>query len=632
MSYLFLSVSIVLCGGILPFLFIRQFNRMRAVAAFFTATGCLLGLVSAVLLLAGNDQPTISVGFLSSFTLDFKADGLSAFFLMVIFLISFLAAIYGYHYLDKPERAVRIAASHLFFSLLIAAMALVVTAYNIITFLLCWEIMSLASFFLVVHDHEIEENSKAGYLYAVYSQVGALFLLAAFGIMYASTGTLDFAAAASLSEPTKILVFALAFVGFGSKAGVFPFHAWLPHAHPAAPSHISALMSGVMIKTGVYGIVRLYHLLAWHTPLFGQIVIIAGMITGILGVIYALGQQDIKRMLAYSSVENIGIILIALGLGMIGVAAGQPLIAVLGFAGGFLHVLNHSLFKSLLFMGAGMVLHQTGTRAMDQLGGLIKRMPVTGSTFLIGSLAIAGLPPFNGFVSEFLIYMGGFRGAALGKSYFVLSVLAIISLALIGGLALAAFTKVNGVVFQGEPRGVPAQNAAEHGSGMLVPMVILAAACLIVGLFPTFFMALAIRAVAALNLGYGRIPLAPFVPLTANITRAAALFLGVLVLLWILRSFCYRGKTITQAGTWGCGFTRPTARMQYTSSSFAASILNFFSTVAPLKEEHPAIKGRFPAPTHYHSQIQDIAELQITSLIVRPVIFLFDKLRWLQHG
>jgi hydrogenase-4 component B len=633
MSYLFISVLIVLCGGILPFAFIRRFNLMRAVATIFTSAGCLLGLISAVILLLNGTGPSsISYHFLSPFTLDFKVDGLAAFFLMAIFAVCLLAAIYGYHYMDQPERAARIAASHLFFSLLIVAMALVVAASNMLAFMLCWEIMSLASFLLVLHNHESEENRKAGYLYAVYSQVGAMFLFAAFGLMYAATATLDFSAAAGLTEPLKIMVFILALVGFGSKAGVFPLHAWLPHAHPAAPSHISAVMSGVMIKTGIYGIVRLYDLLAWPTPLFGHIVLIAGMISGILGVVYALGQHDLKRLLAYHSVENIGIILIGIGLGMTGVAAGQPLIAVLGFAGGLLHVLNHAIFKSLLFMGAGMVLHQTGTRAMDQLGGLIKRMPVTGATFIIGSIAISGLPPLNGFVSEFLIYMGGFKGVALAKTDFVLSILAVLSLAIIGGLALACFTKVVGVVFQGEPRRAPAIHAAEHGASMLAPMAVLAAACLIIGLFPTLFMTLAIQAVAALNLGYGRIPLEPFLPLGANISRAAALFIGVGLLFWALRVLFYRRKTITQAGTWGCGFTRPTAKMQYTSASYAASIVSFFSPVAPLSEEHPAVEGRFPAPTHYHSQVHDIAEVQVGRLIVRPLLFVFDKLRWLQHG
>jgi hydrogenase-4 component B len=391
-------------------------------------------------------------------------------------------------------------------------------------------------------------------------------------------------------------------------------------------------MSGVMIKCGIYGIVRMYAILDWHTPVFGYIVLIAGMVSGILGVVYALGQHDLKRLLAYHSVENIGIILIGLGVGMIGVASGKPVMAVLGFAGGLLHVLNHAIFKSLLFMGAGMVLHKTGTRTIDILGGLIKKMKITGTTFLIGSLAISGLPPFNGFVSEFLIYLGGFRGVALAKTDLALNLLAIISLAVIGGLALACFTKVVGVVFQGEPRSQAAREVDEKGIAMVVPMVILASACAIIGIFPTLFMTMAIKAAGAIGLGYGRIPLEPFTALTANITRAALLVLILLVIIGVLRYLLYRGKTVTRAGTWGCGFTQPTVKMQYTGSSYAASILDFFRPVAPVSEAHPAINGRFPAKTHYHSHVHDLAELHLERLVVRPVVWLFDRLRWLQHG
>jgi len=525
-----------------------------------------------------------------------------------------------------------VASHYLFFSLLVASMALVVTAANMITFMLCWEIMSLSSFFLVVYRYESDENRSAGYLYFVFSQVGAMFILAAFGVIYAHTGAFGFDEAAILPQTAKLLVFILAFVGFGSKAGVFPFHVWLPHAHPAASSHISALMSGVMIKTGIYGIIRIYTVLDWHAALFGEIVVVAGMVSGILGVVYALGQHDIKRLLAYHSVENIGIILIGIGLGMIGVSSGNPIMAFLGFGGGLLHVLNHALFKSLLFMGAGMVLHRTGTRTIDMLGGLIKKMRITGTTFLVGSLAISGLPPFNGFVSEFLIYMGGFRGIALGQIDFALSLLAIISLAVIGGLALACFTKVVGVVFQGEPRSRAAEEVDEKGASMLVPMVLLAGACLVIGIFPNAFAGMALKAAETLQLGYGRIPLTPFLNLTTNITWTALFFLTVLLLVLAWRILLYRGKTITASGTWGCGFTRPTVKMQYTGSSYASSILAFFGPLAPVEEDHPPIEGLFPRKTHYHSRVHDIAERHMDRLIVNPVLAAFEKLRWLQHG
>lgn len=632
MNQFFLAILVIGCGGILPLFLWRQFALMKAVGVLAIGGGCLFGLVDAWAKLSSPASDAIVFSYLGNFSLAFSMDTLSAFFLIVIFGVSLLAAIYSFHYMSNAQKAMRTAAHYLFFSLLVAAMALVVTAANLITFILAWEIMSLSSFFLVIYNYEAAENRKAGYLYFIFSQVGAMFILAAFGIIYAQSGSFAFKEAAALSESAKILVFVLAFIGFGSKAGVFPFHVWLPHAHPAASSHISAVMSGVMIKTGIYGIVRIYALLDWHTVIFGDIVLIAGMLSGVLGVVYALGQHDIKRLLAYHSVENIGIILIGIGIGMIGVAAGKPVMAVLGFSGGLLHVLNHALFKSLLFMGAGMVLHQTGSRAIDRLGGLIKKMRVTGTTFLIGSLAICGLPPFNGFVSEFLVYMGGFNGVALSGSDFALSLLGIISLAIIGGLALACFTKVVGVVFQGEPRSAVARDAEEKGIMMLVPMVVLAAVCIVIGVFPTLFMTMALKAVASAGLGYGRIPMEPFIVMTANITRAAALFFTLLLLLLALRSLLYRAKTVTSSGTWGCGFTQPTVKMQYTGSSYAASILEFFQPAAPLSESHSPIKGRFPTGTHYHSHIHDLAEKQMEPLVVKPVLWLFDKLRWLQHG
>jgi hydrogenase-4 component B len=633
MNAFLLSVLLIVCGGILSLLLWRQFTLMKVLGALGIGIGCALGLKVAATQLFHPVSQEVTFTYLNTLTLSFNMDALSAFFLIAIFAISLLAALYSFHYMDKKDKALRTSTNYLFFSLLVASMALVVTAGNLITFMLSWELMSLSSFFLVIFNFEAEENRKAGYLYLIFSQVGALFILAAFGVIHAHTGSFGFGDAAKLPDTAKLLVFALAFIGFGSKAGVFPFHVWLPHAHPAASSHISAVMSGVMIKTGIYGIVRMYALLDWHTtPLFGGIVLIAGMISGILGVVYALGQHDLKRLLAYHSVENIGIILIGLGLGMIGVAAGKPVMAVLGFAGGLLHVLNHALFKSLLFMGAGMVLHKTGTRSIDILGGLIKPMKITGTTFLIGSLAISGLPPFNGFVSEFLVYLGGFNGVALGRVEFVLSLLAIISLAIIGGLALACFTKVVGVVFQGEPRSQSAHVVDEKGVTMLIPMLVLAGACALIGVYPHLVLEMAIKAVAAIGLDYGRLPLAPYMELSDNITRAAALFFVIFLVIFGLRRALYAGKSVTRSGTWGCGFAQPTPKMQYTGSSYAASILEFFKPAAPLHEEHPPIRGRFPVKTHYHSQISDVAELHMSRVVVRPVLFLFDKLRWIQHG
>lgn len=630
------ALAVVLAGSVLPLLLGRRLLLIRLVGALGIGLGSLLGCIAAGrMLLAGSSPAPVTLTYLTELDLTLSASPLSAFFLVAIFGISSIAALYSVHYMDDPKRAQRTAAHYLFFGLLVIAMALVVVADGMVPFLLSWELMTISSFFLVMYDHEQEENRRAGYLYFVFSHLGAMFIFAAFGLIFAHTGSLGFEGAASMTDDTKILVFVLALVGFGSKAGVFPVHYWLPHAHPAAPSHISAVMSGVMIKTGIFGILKMVLVLQPSSALFGQILLGLGVVSGILGVVYALGQHDLKRLLAYHSVENIGIILIGLGIGLIGAAEGHPLMAVLGFTGGLLHVLNHALFKSLLFLGAGMVLHQTGIRAIDRLGGLLKGMRITGTTFLIGSLAIAGLPPFNGFISELLVYLGSFQGVPVDHRMLALSLLAIIGLAIIGGLALACFTKVVGVVFQGEPRSKAAQGAKEHGWTMLASMVVLAAACILIGIFPAEVVPWAVAATLSTGLmgpAGEAVSLAPTLELMGNITRVALIFLGALGALALLRLWLYQGKTVTRSGTWGCGYTQPNVRMQYTGSSYAASILAFFGAAAPVREEHQAIEGRFPAATSYHSHVEDVAERNASRFLVRPVMALFDRLRWMQHG
>ena len=610
----------------------RHFSLMKTISVFGITTGCFLGLIQAGRNLSLSEPSSASIDYLDTFSLAFTIDGLAAFFLIAIFLVSMLAAVYSFHYLNSPAHPLRTASSYLFFSILIASMALVVTASNMITFMLFWEMMSLSSFFLVVNDHRNAANRKAGYIYFVFSHAGGMLIFSAFGLMYGFSGSFGFEGAALLPEWGKIIAFSLAVIGFGSKAGVFPFHVWLPQAHPAAPSHISAVMSGVMIKVGIYGILRMYAALNVASPIYGEILVTAGILSGILGVVYAQGQHVLKRLLAYHSVENIGIILIGLGIGMMGKAFGNPVMATLGFAGGLLHVLNHAIFKSLLFMGAGTVIMKTGVRSIDALGGLMKKMPVTGIAFLTGSLAISGLPPFNGFASEFFIYMAGFKGVQLDGTAFILSMMAIISLAVIGGLALACFTKVVGVVFQGEPRCEAAVKADEKGAMMLIPMVVLALACAVIGVFPNLFFLMSLRGVSALHLGYGHIPSAPFLGTTENITLAAAIFLWIVLCILAVRYFLYRHKRVTRAATWGCGFTRPTAKMQYTGTSYARSILDFFRPLAPMSQDYPEVQNLFPKPTHYHSNISDVAEKSMDVVIVRPVLLFFDKLRWVQNG
>ncbi|MGA2480685.1 MAG: proton-conducting transporter membrane subunit, partial [Spirochaetia bacterium] len=460
-------------------------------AAAASLVGCAVTVVG---LFRGGEQGmsipwNTAVG--ASFSVGF--DALSGFFLLAIYFLSAACALFGAGYLGLPGRGTvsggertasgiaatagaRSQGSHWFFySMLVASMALVMMARNAVLFLFAWEIMSLSSWLLVTWEHEKEGVRQAGITYLVATQIGTAFLLVMFlllGVGSAEGGAanavgagaanaagledaaaLDFSRFSGIGAPVAGAVFLLALVGFGTKAGIVPLHVWLPEAHPAAPSHVSALMSGVMIKTGIYGIVRVLTFLAAPAPWWGWTLAVLGAVSGIIGVLFALAQHDMKRLLAYHSVENIGIICMGLGIGLLGVSYGAPVVAVLGFAGGLLHVLNHVLFKGLLFLGAGSAAHATGTREIDHLGGLLKKMPLTGIAFLVGAAAICGLPPLNGFVSELLIFIGALRAVALPMVPQAVAAAAVVgALALISGLAAACFTKAFGITFLGEAR------------------------------------------------------------------------------------------------------------------------------------------------------------------------------------
>ncbi len=631
MDILFTAVSLVLLAGVLPLLSYRWFRFFKTVHITALTAGCLTGLYGLYTVWQQQDVPLFSYPWLHAFTLSFSLDSLSTVFLLPVFLVSPLIALYGYHYLNKAEDCWRVAVSHFFFSLLIVAMILVTLAANMVTFALAWELMSLSSYFLVMYDYEKEETQAADYLYLLFTQTGALCIFAAFAVISTSTGSLSFAQIEQIPHGIKLVAFFLAFIGFGSKAGIFPLHIWLPHAHPAAPSHVSALLSGVMIKMGIYGILRMYLLLDDPTPIFPQTVLVCGMVTGVLGVVYALGKRDLKRLLAYSSIENIGVILIGAGLGMLGISSGNRIMAAFGFAGCLLHVFNHALFKPLLFMGAGVILHKTGTRHIDQLGGLMKTLPVTGRTFLTGSVAISGLPPLNGFISEFLIYYAAFLGLGLQGSSFLLSMFAIISLAIIGGLAAGCFTKVVGLVFLGEARSKKGQNLVESGRTMQAAMILLALACLLIGIWPEPLIHLAFCGLRDF------IPLAGVSPVVLgdiphNLTLTARLFLGLLLVTAALRHLLYRSKPISRSSTWGCGFSQPTSRMQYTGTSYAMSMVDFFRPFVKVRTEYSGISKIFPRWTGYAHKIEDIAEIALHRALVRPLLWALGKLRWIQHG
>jgi hydrogenase-4 component B len=422
------------------------------------------------------------------------------------------------------------------------------------------------------------------------------------------------------------MLFLLCLFGFGLKAGIMPLHLWLPSTHAAAPSHVSSVMSGVMIKMGILGLVRL---LSWiPDPPFwwGAGLMMLGALSGILGVAFALGQHDLKRLLAYHSIENIGIILLGLGLGTVGKSTGHPVIQVLGFAGALLHVLNHSLFKGLLFLTAGSVVHAVGTRDLEQMGGLGRRMPWTSAAFLAGSWAICGLPPLNGFVSEWFIYLGSFR--ALGFFRWPWSLVILTALALIGALALACFAKAYGTVFLGSPRTPAAGAAHEAPLSMLVPMGILAAACAIIGLAPMLVAPALDRVVASLGEGAGIQPLS----LLVNLPRLTILSLVILGLAFLLWRWLRPTKSVGTLPTWDCGYAVSNTRMQYTASSFADGLVGGMRWVLWPKTHGGKVVGIFPLDRPYECHVPDPVLDRVADPAFRFLAVGASLLRFFQGG
>ena len=454
-------------------------------------TGCALGLSGLGAFWCGYDGPEVGLPWpippfpgAQSWV---GIDGLSALFLAPIFLIALLGNVYGLTYWKQSEHPTNGRKLGLFFGLMPAGMALLVIARNSLIFLVGWEVMALSAFFLVTTEEHDQKVCAAGFLYLMATHFSTLCLFALFGLLFTWSDSFDLEQLgedrAGPKEVTALYVLALC--GFGIKAGLMPLHVWLPSAHAMAPSHVSAMMSGVLIKMGIYGFVRVSSLLPAPPQEWGMIILGLGAISGVLGVAYAIGQHDIKRLLAYHSIENIGIIIMGVGLAVLGRSMGRPDWIVLGLCGSLLHVWNHALFKSLLFLSAGSVIHATHTREIDHLGGLARTMPQTALCFLIGAVAICGLPPLNGFVSEFLIYLGLFRTLSPDEgSSFATASFAVPALALIGGLALACFVKVFSAVFLGSPRSHHAAHAHEAKLTMVGPMVVLAGCCFVIGLFP----------------------------------------------------------------------------------------------------------------------------------------------------
>ncbi len=637
-----LAVAAVVVAGLsgLPGLVMSRHGRAgERVAALAMGVAGVLGLGAGFEALArGPASPLEARWPVPAGRLAVEVDALSAMFVIQIAGIAALASVYGLEYWAQrshPANGRRLRACY---GAATAGMLLLVIARNAVLFLFGWEVMALAAFLLVATEDDDPEVRDAGRVYLLATRFGTLALFAMFALLGAASGTLDFQGwPRALASPLSGAIFVLALVGFGLKAGIMPLHLWLPGAHASAPSHVSALMSGVLIKMGIYGLVRVTSLCAQPPPWWGYALIALGVVSGVLGVASALGQHDLKRLLAYHSVENIGIICIGLGVALLGRALGRGELVALGLGGALLHTWNHGLFKALLFLSAGSVVHATGTREIDRLGGLGRRMPLTALAFGVGAVAICGLPPLNGLVSEFLVYLGLFGAATLASAdgAWIAAALAAPALALVGGLAIACFVKVVGAVFLGESRSPDSAHAHEAGAAMLAPMAVLASCCLFIGIGAPLVAPILDRASAAWTSGaetpvLAQTSLTRLAPLGSLATASAAILAATATLgAWLL---VRTRRAPSGVGTWDCGYATPSPRMQYTSSSFADTLVRLFAWALRPKVDAARVEGVFPAPTSFHSHVPDT----VLSGVVRPAFAAaggaFGWLRLIQRG
>lgn len=600
---LILGCSAVLLATAVLAVIIGRATQARVIvygASFAASAAAFTGGAAALISDMAPSAMTLPLG-LPWIGMNFRLDALAAFFLAVVNLGAAAASLFALGYGRHEQSPSRVLP---FYPAFLAGMNLVVIADDAFTFLVSWEFMSLSSWALVVAHHRVRENVHAGYVYLVMASFGTLALLLAFGLLAGVNGDYAFAAIRETAIAPGVggLVLILALIGAGSKAGLVPLHVWLPLAHPAAPSHVSALMSGVMTKVAVYGFVRVVFDLLGSPAWWWSIIVLAlAGITCVMGVLYALMQHDLKRLLAYHTVENIGIIFIGIGLALAFKAHGMGLAAALALTAGLLHVFNHSIFKSLLFFGAGAVLTATGERDMEHLGGLIHRMPQTAFAFLVGCVAISALPPLNGFVSEWLTFQAILLSPQLpswGLKFLVPAVGAL--LALSAALAAACFVKAFGVTFLGRPRTPAAERAQEVDRWSLSAMFLFAAVCLLAGILPGVF--IDVLAPVVSNLAGARMPVQTSVDWLSivPITESRSSYNGLLVFVFIAISASLAAYAIhrlasdrlRRAPAWDCGYPDASPVTQYSADSFAQPIRRVFGTLVFRAREH----GEMPPP------------------------------------
>lgn len=630
---LLIAATIMALSGV-PGLLFRSPVWGQRLAAFLVVIASLAGEAAVAQLLAGTPGGVWQIDWPLPFgPALLSVDHLSSLFLLPLFLVAGCAAVYSVAYWPAREQA---GAGRLtfFLGLFAAAMVVLVMARHGVLFLMAWEVMALSAYFLLTTDQRHPEVQRVGTVYLIATHTGTMALFVMFSLLRAATGTFEFPAAHALSQalPAATVVLVTALIGFGGKAGVMPLHFWLPGAHANAPSHVSAMMSGLMLKMGIYGILRTLSFFVALPAWLGWLILLLGAWSAVNGIALAAGQRDLKRLLACSSIENVGIIFIGIGLALVGMQLHAPYLVVCGLFGAFIHIVNHGLFKSLLFLGSGVLIHATGTREIDRMGGLSRRMPLTSPLFLVGSLAICGLPPLNGFVGELFLYVGAVTNGIADP--LPLAALVAPVLALVGGLAVITFVKLFGIIFLGVPRSEGAAHGHEAPAAMTGPMVLLAAGCLIGGMAPPLLMRLVSPAVGfygdlagpAIAQVTGQVPLVPLAMANALLCLLVLLIGGA----YLLR---LRRAPRAEGSTWGCGYLAPTPRMQYTGTSFSEMVVNLLGRIVAPDRWRPRLVALLPPgePRFRYTVTETVLDRVLTPTFHVAGLG-FSYLRKVQHG
>jgi hydrogenase-4 component B len=569
-----------------------------------------------------------------------RVDELSAWFLLIINFTCLTGVFYGSGYLKTSDSSPKKLNLHwMLFVLFQLSMLWVCMIQHGLVFLIIWEVMSLSSVLLVIFDHNNPQIIKAGISYLVQMHISIVFLTIGFIWLYFQTGSFSFDAFTGyFGSNSNVGLFLVLFIGFGLKAGFIPLHSGLLQGDPAAPSHIAGIMSGVLVKLGIYGIFRVASYLRSDYLLLGEIILTVSVATGLFGILNAAVHRNLKKMLAYCTIENIGTIGIGIGIGLIGLGNNTPVLYYLGFGGALMHVLNHSLFKSLLFFSSGSVAQQTQTSDMEKLGGLIKKMPRTGLVFLIAAIGICGLPPFNGFISEFLIYSGLIEGVKIhDTNEMILFSVSLAGLSVIGGLSILTFTKSFGTVFLGNARKQIPVEPHEVSLQMLVPQYAIIALMISVAIFPGFY--LQVIGNVIMNLTKGVIIPQPagftnYLSIMQNISNYSILFICIVGIFWGIRYKLLSTRSKVIQPTWGCAYAAPTSKIQYTGKSFSKTLSKMFNFIVIERKQYTELKAGeiFPEERKHASHYHDFFEFRFIHVITNQLVYAANYFKFIQNG